>query len=283
MNTTEQPTVSIITPTYNSEKMLEPFFVSLAKSHYTDFEVIINDDLRSVDGTKGVVEKFKNAGLNMTYLKENRSMAQGRNRASQEAKGKIFLHLDSDMQVTPDLIGECVRKLEEDGFDALIIPEESFGTTFWAKCKWLEKRCYEGADQIEALRAMTKEVYRHVGGHNEAMVFSEDKDLDLRIRQAGYKVGRTANFLRHNEGALKLTRSIKKKLFYTETADLFKETHPKTFRYRANVFNRYGLFLRNIKYLFSHPILYLGLWYMVTIEFGIGALNYARLKLGQAL
>jgi arabinofuranan 3-O-arabinosyltransferase len=186
--------------------------------------------------------------------------------------------MDSDMQVTPELLGECVEKIDN-GNDALVIPEEAFGTTFWAKCKWMEKKCYEGVEEIEALRVMTRAAYDKVGGHNEDMVFSEDKDLDLRIRHAGYTVGRTKSFLYHNEGALKLTRSIKKKLFYSNTANLFETTHPDTFRYRANPFNRYALFLKNGKYLFTHPFIYLGLFYMITVEFGIGGVRFLYLKL----
>jgi glycosyltransferase involved in cell wall biosynthesis len=270
--------VSIITPAYNSAHLLDVYFQSLAASQYKDFEVVLNDDLRSTDDTKKVVNKYVKTPLKIKYLKKNRSMAQGRKRAVDEAEGDILMHLDTDMQVTPGLIGECVDKLTSE-FDALVVPEESFGTTFWAKCKWLEKKCYEGVDNIEALRVMKTDAYKKVDGHNVEMVFSEDKDLDIRIREAGYKVGRTVNFVRHNEGALKLSRSIKKKLFYTETANLFKETHPEVFMYRANVFNRYGLFLKNAKYVFSNPVVYLGLWFMVTCEFGAGTLRYATLKL----
>lgn len=272
-----RPTLSIITPIYNSAHLLPAYFDSLLQSDYKDFEIVLNDDLRSDDNTPAVVEAYRQHGLSITYLKENKSMAQGRSRAVQDSSGRILFHMDSDMQVTKGLLGECVQLIDS-GFGALVIPEEAFGTTFWAKCKWLEKKCYEGVDQIEALRVMPREAYDAVGGHNPKMVFSEDKDLDLRIRAAGNKVGRTKNFLHHNEGALKLTRSIRKKLFYSNTANLFETTHPEVFRYRANPFNRYKLFLKNIKYLFSHPLIYIGLFYMITVEFGIGGARFIYLK-----
>ncbi|MGB4758470.1 MAG: glycosyltransferase [Candidatus Saccharimonadales bacterium] len=278
MTSEKNPIISIITPVYNSAHLLPAYFDALLKSEFKDFEVIINDDLRSTDTTARVVQDYKEKGLNITYLKENKSMAQGRKRASLEASGKLYIHLDSDMQVTTGLLGECAKLSEQ--YDALVIPEESYGTTLWAKCKWLEKKCYEGVDYIESLRVMKKSVYQTVDGHNEAMVFSEDKDLDLRIRAAGFSVGRTQNFVHHNEGNLKLSRTIRKKLFYTETANLFRETHPKTFNKRANVFNRYGLLLKNIKYFFKHPFVYLSTWFMLTCEFGAGFLRYVSLKLG---
>jgi len=257
---------------------LPTYFDSLLKSNYKDFEVVVNDEVRSTDTTREVVGKYRDAGLRITYLKENRSMAQGRKRAVEAAQGRLLFHMDSDMQVTPDLLGEIVELLDST-YGALVIPEEAFGKTFWAKCKWLEKKCYEGVEQIEALRCMSREAYDKVGGHNVDMIFSEDKDLDLRIRAAGYKVGRTTNFLYHNEGNLRLTRSIKKKLFYTNTANLFETTHPATFSYRANVLNRYKLFFKNGKYFLNHPVIYVGLLYMITCEFGVGGMRFLYLKL----
>ena len=102
------------------------------------------------------------------------------------------------MSIDPELLGECVASVP-DRYDALVIPEESYGTTFWAQCKWLEKTCYNGNDHIESLRCLPKALYEEIGGHSPDMVFSEDKDLDLRIRQARHRVGHTKHILYHNE------------------------------------------------------------------------------------
>ncbi|MFI5495093.1 glycosyltransferase family 2 protein [Actinoplanes sp. NPDC051859] len=272
---TSHPVVSVIVPAYNSAPLLRDFLGACANSQYRDFEVIINDDLRSTDGTRALVEQFQADGLDVTYLQENRSMAQGRKRGAAEARGSILLHLDSDMKVTPGLIGECVDQLAGD-LDALVIPEESFGTTFWAQCKWLEKKIYDGVEQIESLRCVRREVYDKLGGHDERMVFSEDKDFDLRVRKAGFRVGRTRNFLYHNEGDLQLRKTMRKKLGYSGTADLFAAEHPEAFRWQTNIFNRFGLYLKNFPYAFSHPLLYGGLWAMKVGEFGFGAVGHIR-------
>ncbi|BFU44724.1 glycosyltransferase family 2 protein [Krasilnikovia sp. MM14-A1004] len=271
---TSHPVVSVIVPAYNSAPLLRDFLGACQTSAYREFEVIINDDLRSTDGTRALVDQFRADGLDVTYLQENRSMAQGRKRGAAEARGSILLHLDSDMKVTPGLIGECVELL--DRYDALVIPEESFGTTFWARCKWLEKKIYDGVEQIESLRCVRREVYDKLGGHDERMVFSEDKDFDLRVREAGYRVGRTRNFLYHNEGELRLQKTMRKKLGYSGTADLFASEHPEAFRWQTNIFHRFGLYLRNYRYGFTHPLLYGGLWVMKAGEFGSGALGQLR-------
>jgi glycosyltransferase involved in cell wall biosynthesis len=275
---TSHPVVSVIVPAYNSAPLLRDFLDACRTSEYRDFEVIINDDVRSTDGTRALVEEFRAGGLDVTYLRENRSIAHGRKRGAAEARGSVLLHLDSDMTVTPGLIGECADLLAG-GYDALVIPEESFGTTFWARCKWLEKKIYDGVEQIESLRCVRRDVYDKLGGHDERMVFSEDKDFDLRVREAGYAVGRTRHVLYHNEGDLRLRKTMRKKLGYSGTADLFAAEHPDAFRWQTNIVNRFGLYLRNYRYAVSHPLLYGGLWVMKVGEFGAGAAGQVRRRI----
>jgi arabinofuranan 3-O-arabinosyltransferase len=272
---TSHPVVSVIVPAYNSAAFLQDFLASCQTSEYRDFEVIVNDDLRSTDGTGALVEQFRAGGLDVTYLRENHSLAQGRKRAAAEARGRILLHLDTDMTITPGLIGECVDLLDG-GYDALVIPEESIGTTFWARCKWLEKKIYDGVEQIESLRCVRRDIYDKLGGHDERMIFSEDKDFDLRVRKAGYRVGRTRAFLYHNEGELRLRKTMRKKLGYSGTADLFAGEHPEAYRWQTNILHRFGLYLRNYLYAFSHPLLYGGLCVMKAGEFGYGAVGQVR-------
>lgn len=272
------PAVSVIVPVYNRAALLREFLAAFAALDERDFEIIVNDDPRSTEDVPAVVEQFQRAGLAVRYLRENTSIAQGRRRGAEEARGGVLLHLDSDMTVTPGLLTECADLLAAD-YDALVVPEESFGTTFWARCKWLEKKCYDGVEQIESLRALRRPVYEAVGGHDPRMIFSEDKDLDLRVRQAGYRVGRTRHHLNHDEGALRLRGTARKKLGYAHTADLFAQRHPEAYRWQTNIFHRFALYLRNGRYLLTHPLLYGGMWVMKMSEFAFGAAGVVRRRL----
>jgi glycosyltransferase involved in cell wall biosynthesis len=275
----KQPLVSIIVPTRDSALLLADFFSACLKSAYQNFEIIINDDIRSTDNTEAVIEEFGNKGLKkIKYLKENSSMAQGRKRGAQEAEGEILLHLDSDMQISPGLIKECANNIPKD-YDALIIPEESFGTTFWAKCKWLEKMCYDGNDKMESLRAISAKAYLTIGGHDSELVFSEDKDLDLRVRRASFRVGRTENVLLHNEGALTLKKTVTKKAHYASSANEFAKRHPEQYKWQVNIFNRYLIYLQKWRYVLNHPTLYFGMLFMKTAEFGVAGSMTLRKKL----
>jgi glycosyltransferase involved in cell wall biosynthesis len=270
--------LSIIVPTYNSAENLKVFFDALIASVYKDFEVIINDDLRTDDNTKVVVENFIKKGLNIQYKTENKKMAQARKQGAKYAKGEYLIHLDSDMAVTKELLGEVISLMDKKTYQALVIPEEAYGTTFWARCKWLEKKMYIGVEQIESLRVISKENYEKLGGHDESMVFSEDKDFDLRVREANLNVGHTKNFLRHNEGDLRLLKTSKKKMGYSNTANIFAQKHPNHYRWQINILNRYFLFLKRFHFFFSYPLLYIGLFIMKTVEFGSGAIGLFKKK-----
>ncbi|OGG51398.1 hypothetical protein A2704_03455 [Candidatus Kaiserbacteria bacterium RIFCSPHIGHO2_01_FULL_54_36b] len=264
--------VSVIIPTKNSGEFLEACLQSIKNQTYRNIEVIVNDDVSTSDNTKEVVEQYGKEGLNVRYVQENRSMAQGRKVGAEHATGEIILHLDSDMVLDGGVVEDVVDQINA-GFDALVIPEESFGIGFWAKCKWLEKKCYEEVEQIESLRSLKTSVYKAVGGHNPDLVFSEDKDLDIRVRDGGYKVGRIRSYIRHNEGHPSLLKILKKKMGYAPTANKFAELHPRAFAWQVNVLNRYWIYLIRIKYLLLYPHLYIGMFFMKTLEFFCGGLG----------
>ncbi len=271
MQQNKSPLVSVIIPTYNSAGNLKLLLESLTKSENKNFEIIINDDKRTNDETSQIIEKFIHK-MPIIYIHENRKMAQARKKWAEYANGNILFHVDSDMQITEGLIGEIIEKMED--YDALIVNEESFWTTFRAKCKWLEKRCYRGIREIESLRVVKKEVYQKLWGHDEKMVFSEDKDFDIRVGNAWYKVWRVeTNFLWHNEWDLKLWRTLKKKQGYSHTANIFAAKHSDAYRWQINIFNRYWIYLKNIKYLFRYPLVYLWMIRMKTCEFVAGGLG----------
>lgn len=264
--------ISIIIPAYNSRNNLEILLNSLSRSSYKDFEIIINDDKRTSDDTSKLIEQIKNEGqIKIIYIKENLSMAQARKRAAFLATGEYLLHLDSDMEVTEDLLDECIGLNQ---YDALVIPERSIGINYWGRCKAMEKQFYEGIENLESLRFILKDIYFKIGGHDENMVFSEDKDLDIRARNSGTRVGRTQNYIYHNEGSLSLREILKKKKFYTSSAELFAKKYPKEFKWQSNILIRYRIFFKNFKWLFKNPLIYSGMAFMKTCEYIYSGFHY---------
>src|SRR3989344_5409973 len=209
--------ISIVVPTKNAARHLKNLLPSLVEQTYKRFELIVNDDKGTTDDTKNLLKQFEKK-LTITTLKENISMAQGRKSGASFAKGYYLLHLDSDMVLSPKVLENCVESIEKGKYDALMVPEISFGEGYWSQVKILEKSMNMGDDSIEAARFFKNNVYEKVGGHNEKMVFSEDKDLDLRVRKAGYKIGRSKEPIYHNEGKVRLLNDLRKKYFYGKKA-----------------------------------------------------------------
>ena len=89
--------VSIITPTFNSERFIAETILSVQAQTYKDWEMIIVDDC-STDRTAEIVASFqeKDSRIRYLYNSTNKGSAFSRNLALQEAKGKWIAFLDSD-------------------------------------------------------------------------------------------------------------------------------------------------------------------------------------------
>lgn len=89
--------ITVFTPTYNRRKELEGLYASLINQTDYDFEWLIVDD-GSKDDTKKFINKIKKENkINVRYIyKENGGKQSAYNRGLEEAKGDIFLCIDSD-------------------------------------------------------------------------------------------------------------------------------------------------------------------------------------------
>jgi glycosyltransferase involved in cell wall biosynthesis len=199
-----------------------------------------------------------------------------RNFGVSKASGEYILMIDSDMELTPHIVRDCVDimhyKPETSG---VIIPEESFGKGFWAQCKRLERSFYQGNDTLEAARFFSKDVYERVGGYDTNMVSGEDWDLSSRVRSHG-RIERIASLIMHNEGRLSLSKTLQKKYYYAGKAKEYLKQHREgsLMTDSAGPLQRYKLFLSRPGKLFSNPFLGMGMLMMKTFEFGFGGLGY---------
>jgi glycosyltransferase involved in cell wall biosynthesis len=253
--------VSVAVPTFNSERFLERCLVSVRAQTYPNVEVVVVDNY-SVDRTREIAER---CGVRVVLCRAGRSGA--RNVGAGYAKGEFVLFVDSDMELTPNVVGECVAKVEK-GFDAVIIPEVSVGEGFWAKCRALEKMCYVGDDLIEASRFFKRHVFEAVKGYDVELLFGEDWDLNQRIRKAGFEIGRVKAFIRHHEGRLNLREDMLKKHYYGKTLQFYLVKHQKEAKQQLTLFR--PAFVKNWKRLAKDPAHALGMIFMKTCEFIAG-------------
>ena len=175
------------------------------------------------------------------------------------------------MELTPRVLEECVDKVSE-GYDAVIIPEVSVGVGFWAKCKSLEKKCYLGDESIEAPRFFKRNLLLSIKGYDPKLEFGEDQDLNLRIRKAGYLIGRINSFVIHHEGKLSLRKTIFKKYHYGKTLKHYWKKHPR--EAKQQILPLRSAFLKNWKKLKQDPIHTIGMFFMKACEYFLFLLSH---------
>ncbi len=254
--------VSVIVPTKNSAGTIEMCLKSIKNQMYPDIEIIVVDNY-SYDRTLEIGREY---GAEVLLSDSERSEA--RNYGADTSKGNYLVIIDSDMELTPNVIEECIKEISKDGVGAVIIPEISVGEGFWTKCKALERSCYIGDDTIEAARFFDKEVFWGIGGYNEEMVSGEDWDLSQKVTKAGYKIGRIDSLIKHHEGRLSLLKTMRKKYYYAKTIRNYIKKNPEMAKQQLVLIR--PAYIRHWRHLLHYPIHTAGFMFMRCCEFVAG-------------
>ncbi len=260
----------MIVPTYNSASVLHACLASITSQSYPNIELIVVDN-NSKDATKSIAKKF----TEKVYSKGPERSAQ-RNYGVSVSSGEYLLLIDSDMELGLQVVEQSVNAFTQDNsLVAIVIPEESFGESYWAKCRRLERSFYLNVEWMEAARAFRRSAYMSAKGYDESMVSGEDWDLAQRLANQG-KSGRIQDYIRHNEGNLKLVDDLKKKFFYAQEIKHYTsaKSNIKNIKRQTNLMHRYILFLSDPKKLFINPALGIGVLILKGLEFTVGALGY---------
>lgn len=103
LNATDQPLVSVITPTYNSGQFISATIESVISQTYPCWEMVIADDC-SNDGTVSIINSYmeKDSRIKLIQLPHNKGAAAARNASLRMANGKYVAFLDSDDQWLPE-------------------------------------------------------------------------------------------------------------------------------------------------------------------------------------
>lgn len=106
--------VSVITPSYNSEKYIAQTIESVQNQTYENWEMIIVDDCSS-DRTCEIVEEFAKADPRIQLLRqeENAGAGRARTRAMQASEGRFIAYLDADDIWLPEKLEKQVAFMLE--------------------------------------------------------------------------------------------------------------------------------------------------------------------------
>lgn len=106
-----QPLISVVMCTYNTEKYIAEAIESVLSQTFRDFEFIIWDD-GSTDGTKEIVDSFHDDRIRYFYH-ENTGLGMALRLACAEANGKYIARMDSDDICLPNRFETELNFLEK--------------------------------------------------------------------------------------------------------------------------------------------------------------------------
>ena len=107
--------VSIITSLYNKEKYIEETIKSVKEQTYTNWELIIVDDL-SEDKGKEICNKYINEKVKVISLDKNVGPAVARNKGIDIAKGRYIAFLDADDVWKKDKLEKQIKFMKENNY-----------------------------------------------------------------------------------------------------------------------------------------------------------------------
>lgn len=109
--------VSIIMPVYNSDKYITTAIESVLSQEYENFELILVND-GSTDSSEDICMRYAKKDIRIKYLyKENGGVCSARNYGLEHASGKYLCFMDNDDEISPQLLSDNIKLLEENNAD----------------------------------------------------------------------------------------------------------------------------------------------------------------------
>ena len=118
-----EPTVSVVLPTYNEERIIEAKLDDLLELDYPmeKIELVVVDS--STDETRSLIrEYFEDVdALDLVLIEEDerRGLAPALNEAYEAAQNEMVVKTDCDSKLPPDVLREAAANLADDGVDAV--------------------------------------------------------------------------------------------------------------------------------------------------------------------
>jgi glycosyltransferase involved in cell wall biosynthesis len=179
------PFISIIIPTRNRSALLTRLLESLAALRYARWEAIVVDD-GSTDDTRDVVDRYRAAGLPLTYLYQPWSkMGAARNLALEHARGEIAAFTDDDCTVDPGWLGAIAQAFvdhpDAPGVQGKTVTDRSKMTPFTRQVEQLEG----GQPYRTCNIAYRVSTLRELGGFDTQLIRGEDVVMGMRVLEHG--------------------------------------------------------------------------------------------------
>ena len=210
---TKASLVSVIIPSYNSQRFLTSAINSVLDQTFQDYELIVVDD-GSTDSTPNIISSYGDQLVGIRTA--NRGPSAARNRGIAAASGTYIALLDSDDTWSPEFLSEQVSHLETNPEVALVFSDmrvqlrdggtsasyfEMLGYTPTDRGRFMYTASDVFRNNIVATSTvvMKLEIAESAGLFDEAVGSGEDWDLWLRIAARAKIAGTTQHLAERRE------------------------------------------------------------------------------------
>ncbi len=232
--------VLIVIPTKNSEPTISRLLKSVENQTYRRITTVVVDNA-SGDRT---AEIARSLGSPILFAGPERS-AQ-RNIGPRFAPSEFLFFVDSDMILPPALVADCVESIE--GFDALIVPESTLGTSFLARTRRFERDAYGACGLFEYAIFFRRHVFEKIGGYDKEITGVEDLDIQAKLNACGFRTGRSHVEIMHDESDLSLPLYLRKRRYYGRTDMIYRRRYPGVSRQEWSPIIRLRAWSKNLRW-----------------------------------
>ncbi|MBI3650352.1 MAG: glycosyltransferase [Acidobacteria bacterium] len=195
-----QPTVAVIVPAFNEEKVITQTIASLLASDLPGFEIVVVDD-GSTDRTVEVVRQaFAHEPRVRLFAKANGGKPEALNFGVLHTDAEIVIALDADTVFAKDTISKLVRHFADDKIGA-VAGNAKVGNRINLLTRWqaleyitsqnLDRRAFNVLNCITvvpgAVGAWRRQLVLEAGSFTH-LTLAEDADLTMAILKRGYRV-----------------------------------------------------------------------------------------------
>jgi len=182
--------VTVVVPTKNAARTQRACLESIVRQSVRCGLVVV--DRGSVDDSEAIASGFADLVLSTAP-----SPTLQRNAGARALPADIIGFVDADMIAGEHVVEQAIEQIAA-GAGSVVVPERSFGETYWAKVRTFERSMYQGT--LEWPRFFAYDLFEALGGFDEDLIAMEDTDLGLRASTRA-RIGRTSDVLLHDEGA----------------------------------------------------------------------------------
>jgi len=204
----ENPKVSIITPSFNQGRFLEESIRSVLEQTYPNIEYIVVDG-GSKDESVDIIKKYQQRFV-WWVSEKDKGHADALNKGFAHASGEILAWLNSDDVYYPQAVAEAVALLKQHSEvgmvygDADLIDNSGAAVGHFAARQTDYRHMLRGSVHIpQATTFFRADLWKQVGPLDLSLFFSFDYDLWVKIAKVSqllYVHNRWAKFRIHDDG-----------------------------------------------------------------------------------